>query len=330
MAVASVFPREVRRFLTPANIGIAAASMLVGALPLVIYNIAQPLETFRSHGQFDAGAVAVKAQSLKATMDGYIFFGFMTRLEPGPQPGVARHWYQSLSIAMNRRLGDPYHNLTVFALLACILALPLLWRTARKPVLFGAVACVGTWTAMAFTAGGGEAAHHAVLLWPFHFLVISAVVSRARLVPAVAVTALLCGSNLAVTNHYYADLIRNGPGIRWTDAMDPLQQYLRNLDGPRIIAADWGFLETMNLLTKGELITFDADLRSDSTILKAISDPDNVFIRFTPPVAFEPATMAFIQRVAQGENYEQEHITTIYDLSGRPTFDVFRFRKVHL
>jgi hypothetical protein len=331
LAVVAVFPRELRRLLTRANIGVAAASMLVGAFPLVIYNIARPLSTLRSNSHLDPAAMLAKSWFVKSTMDGYVFFGFMTGVEPGPEPGVARHWYQSVSIAMNEMwTGSVYHNLTLYALVASILALPLFWRTARKPVLFGVVACTGTWAVMALTAGAGATAHHVILLWPFHFLVIATALSRARLIPAVAVTALLCGSNLALTNHYYAELIRNGPSIRWTDAMDPLLQYLRSLNGPHIIAADWGFIETMNLMSEGELPTSFADTSSDNAILQAIGDPTNVFVAFTPPFGFLPQTLTSIQGVASRENYERERITTIYDRNGRATFDVFRFRKLHL
>ena len=30
------------------------------------------------------------------------------------------------------------------------------------------------------------------------------------------------------------------------------------------------------------------------------------------------------------EGYQEEPLTTIHDRNGRPTFDVFRFRKLHL
>jgi len=133
-----------------------------------------------------------------------------------------------------------------------------------------------------------------------------------------------------VTNQLYADLIRNGPGIRWTDAMEPLQSYLRSLKNTPIVATDWGFFETMTLLSEGTLPLESADTRSDETILAMIGAPDKVFVAFAPPFAFQPQVLAGIQRVAQRENYEREPMTTIYDRHGRATFDVFRFRKLHL
>src|ERR1700689_3521635 len=47
LATLAVFPREVWRHFTFRNLVIASASLIVGALPLVIYNIRYPLETFK-------------------------------------------------------------------------------------------------------------------------------------------------------------------------------------------------------------------------------------------------------------------------------------------
>ena len=48
-AAVAVFPRDLRKHLSGANIAVAGLAMLAGALPLVIYNIARPLETLRSN-----------------------------------------------------------------------------------------------------------------------------------------------------------------------------------------------------------------------------------------------------------------------------------------
>jgi hypothetical protein len=328
LAVVAVFPRELRRLLTLTNIGIATAGIIVGALPLIAYNIVKPLDTFRSNGGAEPQLVLAKTEFLQHTMDGDILFGFINAKQPGPNPEEAHRWFQSLSISASRWTGHPHHNLTVWAFVACVIALPLLWRTARKPLLFGVAVCIGTWVFIAVTASTGANAHHPILLWPFHFLVIAAALSRLRLFPAAAATALLCGSNLLATNQLYADLIHNGPAPRWTDAMDPLESYLQSLNGVQIIAADWGFAETMNLLSEGQLPMYFADTSGEGAILAAIGEPHNIFVAFARPISFHPEVLAAIQAVARRENYSQERLTTIHDRSGRPTFDVFRYRKL--
>ena len=332
VAAVAVFPRDVRKHLRLPNIAVAGWAMLAGALPLVIYNIARPLETLRSSAHLEQAGVLAKAELLRRTMDGYVMFGFLTAGEPGPQIGQSKHWYQSLSIAASGWTGHPHHNAMLVAAIASVLALAFLWKSpARRPILFGAIACAGTWLPMVLTAGAGAAAQHVILLWPFHLIPVAAVLAWIPSRGAAAlVTALLCGSNLAVTNQYYTDLLRNGPAIRWTDAMDPLHRYLADLHARQIVAADWGFMETMNLLSEGELPMIYADTGSEQAIVGLLGDPSNVFVAHTPGFAFHPGERAALEDLAQREHYQKELITTIQDRSGRPTFDVFRFRKLHL
>jgi hypothetical protein len=331
IATIAVFPQELRKHFNPANIAVAALAMLGGALPLVIYNIARPFETLRSNAHLGRTELPHKADILEQTMDGYVMFGFLTAGEPGPQPGDPKHWYQSLSLAVSRWTGRPHRNAMLVAAIASMLSIVFLWKSqARKPILFGLIVCAATWLPMVVTAGAGGAAHHAILLWPFQLLPIAAVLARIPAAPAALVTALLCGSNVAVTNQYYADLIGNGPTVRWTDAMDPLDRYLTDLHARQIVAADWGFMETMNLLSKGSLPIVYADTGSDESLNPLLSDPLNVFVAHTGGAAFHPQERAALEDLARREQYEEEPLTTIYDRNGRPTFDVFRFRKLHL
>jgi hypothetical protein len=337
-AAVAAFPRELRKHLTGPNVAVAAAALLAGALPLVIYNIARPLETLRGNARLQQTEVLTKTVLLDRTMDGSALFGFLTAVEPGPQPGQPNHWYQSLSLTASRWTGHPHRNAMLVAAAAAVLSLIFLWKSpARTPILFGLTACAATWLPMVLTAGAGRAAQHVILLWPFHLIPVAAVLARIPAARAAIVTALLSASNLAVTNQYYADLIVNGPAVRWTDAMDPLQRYLTDLHARRIVAADWGFIETMNLLSEGELPMYYApyaDTGSDQAAGQSISallrDPSNVFVAHSPGLAFHPQERMALEDQARREHYEEEPLTTIQDRNGRPTFDVFRFRKLHL
>jgi hypothetical protein len=326
-----VFPRETYAELTWKNIRTAAVAMVAGALPLVIYNAVRPLETFRANAQVEQLAVLGKSIILTRTMDGSVLFGFMTAFDGGPMPGQPGRWYQRLSFSLSELLGAPHSNLTLWATGAAVLSLAILWGTpARKPILFGLVVCVATWLPMVLTAGAGAAAQHVILLWPFHLLTISAAVDRLPRWAAMGVTVLLCGSGVAVTNQYYAELIRNGPTMRWTDAMDPLQRFLTDMHARRIYVADWGIIETMNLLSEGALPIRTAELGSDDSVRGMLRDSRNVFVAHAKGAAIHPAERAALEDVAQREEYVEEPVATIVDRNGRPAFDVFRFRKLHL
>ena len=332
-AAVAVFPREARKHLSPPNIAVAGLAMLAGALPLVVYNIARPLQTLRGESRLEQSAMPGRLQVLERTMDGDAMFGFLTATQPGPQPGQPNHWYQSLSLTVSRWTGHPHRNAMLVAAVAAMLIF-LGKSSARKPILFGLIACAGIWLPMLLTAEAGTAARHVILLWPFHLIPVAAVLAQRLAVRGAILTALLCVWNLAVTNQYYADLIRNGPAIRWTDAMDPLQRYLTDLHVRRIVAADGGFMETMNLLGEGELPMYrpiyQAGASNEQSMEALLRDPSNVFVAHTREFALRPQERAALENLAQREQYQLEPLTTIQDRNGRPTFDVFRFRKLHL
>jgi 4-amino-4-deoxy-L-arabinose transferase-like glycosyltransferase len=330
LAVAAlvVFPREIRRHASGPNVAIAAVALLLGALPLVIYNIARPLETLRANAKVGGEPTFAKLPVLASTLDGNILFGFVTAAEPGPEPGQPRHWFQSLSLRIAEWTRHPRFNLT---LLAFLISLPFVWhKDIRRPMLFALLMCAGTWLAMALSKGAGMSVQHTILLWPFPQWAIAVALSRAPMKLAAAGTAVLCLANIAVTNQYYADLIRNGPAVRWTDSIDALNRYLIDSKPGAIYAADWGFLETLNLISEGDRPMFQIDPADSVMLGRMIAAPGGVFVSHTPPLTFQPDLRAAVEDLARRQGFEEQPLTTISDRNGRPTFDVFRFRKLHL
>jgi hypothetical protein len=204
-------------------------------------------------------------------------------------------------------------------------------RASRKAVLFGIIACAGTWLPMLLTAGAGAAAHHVILLWPFHFLAIAATVA---VIPwrwaAYAATLVLGAANLAVTNEYYWELVRNGPDIRWTDAVYPLERRIESLRAPDIYIADWGIFETINLLSDNSAPIRGVDFSDQDNLRRIVADPRAAFVAHVPRYAYFPQQRATLEDIAQSAGYEEVPIEIIYDRNGRATFDVFRFRKIPL
>ncbi|HVO99001.1 MAG TPA: glycosyltransferase family 39 protein [Bryobacteraceae bacterium] len=329
IATLAVFPREVRSHLTSRNLAIASASLIVGALPLVIYNIARPLDTFRSNVHLSNDPLAHKVDLLERTLSGFALFDFFTSVDPPPHPGEATTRLQKLSRAVSEAAHHPTRNITIPAL--CIACLGLFARASRKPVLFGLLACAGTWLPMVLTAGAGGAAHHVILLFPFQYLSIAAALAA---VPwraaAVAATMVLCSANLALTNEYYWELVHNGPDIRWSDALYPLEHELERLRSPNIYIADWGFYESLVLLSDNTIPLHELEWTNAEALRRAFADPRFAFVAHTAKFAYLPQERAALEDAASNEGYEEVPIETIYDRNGRPTFEVFRFRKIPL
>ena len=61
VATIAVFPRELWSRCTRKNLGLAAAGLLLGALPLVAYNVASNFDTFRSNSSFSAVPISIPA-----------------------------------------------------------------------------------------------------------------------------------------------------------------------------------------------------------------------------------------------------------------------------
>ena len=319
LAVAAivVFPRTLWRHLTFRNLAVGAISMVLGALPLVMYNGARPLETLRASAKVEPEPILGKAEILLHSLDGSALFGFVTAVGPGVS-------------------AFPRRNLILPALaVAAVCALAFWWGKAGRPVLFALTACAVTWLLMAFTAGAGGAVQHAILLWPFHLLVIAVALAQLPRATAGVVAVLLCLANLSVTYQYYLDLVHNGPAIRWSDAVNPLEKYL-SISPPqsspprspalRIFIADWGFIETLCLLSEGRLPVYSADVRDVAMLDRIISDPGHIFVSHTTAFTYDPGIRARLDERARNNGFQEERITDIFDSHARPTFEVFKFR----
>jgi 4-amino-4-deoxy-L-arabinose transferase-like glycosyltransferase len=329
MATVIVFPREIWGHFTIRNLAIAAASLIIGALPLVIYNIARPLDTLKSNVHLNNEPVAHKIDLLERTLSSFALFDFFTSVEVSPHPGEASTKFLKVSHAISDAAQHPTRNYTVWAFGLSFLG--LFARTVRKAVLFGLIACAGTWLPMVLTAGAGGAAHHVILLWPFHFLAIAATLAaiHRRWIGA-AITVTLCAANLVVTNEYYWELVRNGPDIRWTDAVYPLERRIETLRAPNIYIIDWGIFETINLLSDNSAPVHELDWSNQENLRKIVADPRAAFVGHTAKYAYFPQQRVTLEDIATSSGYEEVPIEIIYDRNGRATFDVFRFRKIPL
>ncbi len=334
-----VFWREVRSHTSAENIVAAVGGFVAGSLPLLIYNIARPLETLRASARFSTDAALGKLYLLKRTIDGSAAFGFITARDPGPHPGAPHSLIQHAGFWINGLFGAPTTTWTAIALVVAIVAVAALWeRIEQRAVSFALLVMLFTWAQMFLTTGAGAALHHVILLWPFHLLVIAAViVSAARFAGRykthviVLIAAMLVFSNLLVANHYFVALVRNGPSVRWTDAFPLLNAWLYDAHAKHIEIVDWGILETLNLVSEGELPVEDAStlLRAPDAneIARRLQEPETLWVTHGDGYEIWPGVSATLDRIASRLGYSKELLQTIHDRNGRPIFDIFGFRR---
>jgi hypothetical protein len=332
----AAFPRQVVFSFRTKLVASAVAAFCLGASPLIVYNIARPMETIRANAKVSGGNAVAKVHLLRETVDGRALFGFYTALDTPPQPGSSEH---SGLAGISRMAGYPTRNWTTWACLAALASLAFIWRTpARAPALFGIASFVVGWLAMAITAGAGAAAHHVALLWPMHLMVIAVVCSElshrlGRWLP-VTVTLLMSVISLLVTSQYHQDLVRNGPAIRWTDAIGPATRYLEQSRANRVFVMDWGILESVNLLSKGRVpVVFGNEYTAAGSspiqiakLREAMIEPGTLFISHSRAFEQLAGASAALDNFAVAAGYLKKPVATISDNHGRPTFDIFRFR----
>jgi len=334
----AAIPRTVRAAISPRLALIGVVACCGGAFPLIVYNLVRPLDTIRSNAKVSSIGLLPKLGIVRDTMDACIFAGFYTASDTPPQPGSLDRPLRRALATVSPVPGTNPHNWSVWAFAGAILALPATWHTrARAPALFGLVSFAGGWIAMALTSGAGVAAHHVALLWPMHLMVIAAVTSclssRLGNWVAVCLTIVLAIAGLRCTAAYFIALVRNGPAIRWTDAIDPLTDYLRTARPQRVFVLDWGILESVNLLSEGSVpVLFGNDYAGPpapdrlQVLRQMMVEPGTLFVSHTPKYEQLRGSAAGVDNFAAAAGYKNETVGTIPDRFGRPTFDIFRFK----
>jgi len=334
-----VFPRPLFQRLTRRNLAVAVVSLLVGAAPLVSFNIKHRMETFRGNAHFSSEDLSQKETELWRTLDGSSLFGYMVRDEPPLEAARPTTRMEALSIRVSEAFGQRRPGLLPFAMLLALALLPWLWKTpARKPMLFALVFMAVVWLQMAFTQNAGSGAHHVVLLWPFPQLfagvglaAASRKLGRAGLPALAAVLIAICGSGLVVLNQYLAQLVQDGPTVVWTDAINPLSTYLRRTSARRVWVVDWGILNSLRILNAGKLpldLTpqeIPGDAQSQAAAVRAMGVDDAVFLAHTPGNEMFLGVNAALDRAARAAGLRHEVLAIINDGHHRPVFQVYRY-----
>ena len=347
VAAVAVFPRELWSRCTPKNLGLAAAGLLLGALPLVAYNVATNFDTFRSNSSFLLSQFPSRLHALRITWDGEILFDYMVHAPWAA--GTAREpetTLEDISDTVHSVVGVRYHyhNGMEPAFWVGLALVPLLWLTrARRTLLFCLIAMLVAWIQMAITKDAGLGAHHVSLLWPLPqwFLAVAFVQAAAwrplrwrnagTILLATAVL-FLAVDNLLLTNEYFYQLSAYGPTKSWTDAIFRLSDEVELVQANHLVVDDWGILNPLIALHRNRLPMLYADQsflgpgfsKSDRNwFIERVAE--DVWIGHTPQFQQWAGENERIIRVAREVGFEKQLLKTIPDRNGRQVFEIFRF-----
>ena len=339
----AAFPHALRRAVTRRNAAVAALGLLVGALPLVLFNVKFRGETLRGNSVFTLDEIGAKAEVLRYSLDGSLLFGWMVADGSPAHARAPQDAIERASCGLSDLFGQPDQSPVAWAYAAALALLPFLWRTpARAPVVFALVFSAVTWVQMAITRNAGSAGHHTLLLWPMPHMAAAVALAevsrhrrRAGLILLVAVTAALAGGNVLVANEYLTQTVRYGPGPGFTDAIFPLAKSLAGLGSKPVFLADWGMFDSLRYLGRGTLplrlatdplvkpTNDDADRKK---VREWLAEPNHVFVGHTESREVYPGTRARMRALAAECGYQPEAVRVIADGRGRPVFEIYRFK----
>jgi hypothetical protein len=337
-----VFRREMLAKIAPARVGAAVLGFVLGAAPLIGYNAANGLKTFRSNAHYSTEDLRQKVQVLHMGFEGSSLLGYLVRNEPAREAGKPSSTLEVESVALSDRLGQPRAGLLLVASIAALALLPWLWTTsARRPMLFALIFMAVTWLQMAFTKDAGGSTHHVVLMWPFPEFFIGVAFARAskyagRAGPAllVAIVGIVSAANLAITNQHLAQAIEDGPTTIWTDAIMPLEAYLEEHPANTVYVMDWGILEPLRTLGRGRLpLRFgsddvagpDLDAAARDRIGRMLQEKGVIYVGHTDDNQIFPERNERMMAAAAAAGYRKRIVRVVEDRQGRPIFEVYRW-----
>ncbi|HEY3787463.1 MAG TPA: hypothetical protein VGL71_01355, partial [Urbifossiella sp.] len=337
--------RQIWKRMTVSNVLIAATGFVLGAAPLLVYNVHENFETFRGNAKMAPEEIWQKTLHLHHTLDGSGLFGYIVREENDGPPRPPQNALENTSAFIRKIAGVRRQGWLPELLVLALLCVPF-WISRWKVVGFALITGTVAWLLMAATKDAGGSVHHVVLLWPVpQFLVAfclgTAIAKRASVWRWVAVSlvALVCFQNALVINQYLYNFARYGPGMSWTDAIFPLKDALVRLHPEHVNLMDWGMEFNTLALTQGELelrwasepgdreVPNENDQRLIGIFLE--SAPQSVWVRHVDPIELTTGSSGRFEKRAAERGYRKDQLEIIHDRNGRDVFEVYRFVKVN-
>lgn len=341
VAAFAVCAKKIVGVISVRRLAICVVSFALGALPLILYNVHSQLGTFRGNTSWDTSELPVKTRLLRATADGSAMFGWLVQDDwQTKNPRVPAGSLEVTSAKISSLLSHPRHDLLLFGFVLALLLAPLARGDGLRAIIFALIAMAIAWGQMAITANAGGSVHHAILIWPLPQMAIAvsfAAASRrlgAAGIPALAVIlVVMMGSNLLVTNEYFALMIRNGGSLNWTDAIFRLSDYLKESAPEGIYCIDWGMMDSLRLLSRGKLplrVGTDPinkpqlDDADRGFLEQVIAEPGNIYINHTKDFEFFTGLNDKFVTFAEAAGYRRRVLAVIPDSNGRPVYEVYQ------
>jgi hypothetical protein len=336
-----VLHQILRQLLSRRTVLLAASAFLLGAAPLVVFNLVRGGATFTGK-RYSLADVRQKVMALHSTMNGDAMAGFLVSANPAGDERPPKNSVEMASLWLSEVNGRRITGTLPYALLIAVIS--GLWsRRSRKMLLFFIIAFLVAWAQMLITVEAGGGAHHTITLWPLLYAIVAAGLAsitcprRLGLWLGSAIVAITAVSNVLVTNEHLARLLRFGPEPLWTDAVFPLTEVLQRSGIPQVYAADWGMGDTLRVLFNGKIQLGNAIEPFMRTVMEdeerrhiheRLERADALFVGYTNGRKVFPRAEQLLFQVAEETGYRREVVNIVRDANRRPVFEVYRFSRV--
>lgn len=333
--LAVLFPREMRPRLRPSYMAVLLLSFLMGAFPLVRYNL-----TARQSGTAQAvrlerperTVIEGKVFHLHITLDGRFVYFLMGGwiMDQGVSFSVSDR--PQLALDGLARLGPSSGTLLPWAAAAALL-IGLAARGARRAILFPSLLALFVWLQMIPIKDAGSA-HHLALLYPFPHLAVAAAGSwlwsragfRGRPVLAFALAVLLLTQIGWAARYLQVFRLTGGLG-NWTDAIYQIAHYLDAAKPDVVVNMDWGFTYPLLLLSSTRQMDFYGEVSFQKPadelpyirqLISLLERPGTLFLFHTEGYEnFSVARMLF-ERALELSGKRARVVRTFYQRTGEP------------
>ena len=339
--LAVFYRHELLGHLRLRTAAVALFCVLLGASPVIWYTLTERSTAGSGMGGL-GGFTAHKPLILWKTLDGSALFGFLTH-DPILAEAQAPHSkVERASVWLAIASRGMWRHWLGWASAVSLLLLPFLRPgPERRLAAFSVLAFAVGWVAMLPFAMGGNGSHHTILLWPLPQMFVASVAGAAgRWLPrfrraiALGLVSPVLLSCALVTNQAYAQLTVFGTSDHWSDAINPLLDWILEERPGAIYSLDWGIEGPLRCLGQGML-----PLRDASTLVREalpaggrveairarLDRPRRIFIYYVDRTRHAPANLAALRSWAEEAALKEELLTEVRDRNGRPVYRVVRF-----
>lgn len=320
-----IFTRGIIRRLTFRAAALAMGALFVGALPVLIYNLAATprFATIRSNAQFTPHFFAAGLHAMRITWNGSALFGIAH--DTAPRVGTPQGVVQQASFYLHAVTGDWHTNFIDAALVGGLVVLVLRRRSAARDAMMFALLAGAVALTIMLLSGGGSSAHHTILMWPlpvfFLAVALGEVPGRVRF----AVVCFLAVTNLLVTNQYLYQFVRYGSSDAWTDAIYPLAAALSKTHASEAVVTDWGIADQLCVLNRNDPPAHPVPLPLKEADVQILADEKAIWVEHVSGHEVFNGANDHVLEAARKARFSPVKLDTIYDRNGRAIFQTLRF-----